>query len=126
MEPKFKAWVLFGPTTKFGEGRAHLLELIDRHGSIKHAVDEIGMSYRTAWGYIRELEAAAGFHLMERTPGRGEHGGTRLTPAGRKFLDRYWSFHDGIERSVTQQFARAFGKRNAAPAKKKKPSARRG
>ena len=121
MEPKIKVWVMFGPRTKFGEGRADLLDLIDRLGSINQAVAEIGMSYRTAWGYIRELESAAGFHLVERNPGRGVHGGTRLTPRGRRFVDQYRAFHHGLERSVVQQFAKAFGRRRAAAPARRKP-----
>jgi molybdate transport system regulatory protein len=120
VQPKIKVWVVFSPRTKFGQGRAELLELIDRLGSINKAVAQIGMSYRTAWGYIRELEKAAGFHLVERTPGRGVRGGTRLTPRGRRFLERYRSFHHGLERSVSQQFTKAFGRRRA-PAAGRKP-----
>lgn len=113
MQPKIKVWVVFSPRTKFGQGRAELLELIDRLGSINKAVAQMGMSYRTAWGYIRELEKAAGFHLVERTPGRGVRGGTRLTPPGRRFLERYRSFHQGLDRAVSQQFRKAFGRRRA-------------
>ena len=59
MRPKFKVWVVFGKRTKFGDGRAQLLALIDELGSIQKAVARVGMSYRTAWGYLRELEQAA-------------------------------------------------------------------
>jgi molybdenum-dependent DNA-binding transcriptional regulator ModE len=40
MEPKVKIWVAFDSQTKFGEGRAQLLESIDRVGSIKNAVEQ--------------------------------------------------------------------------------------
>ena len=88
MKPKFKVWVVFDEGTKFGDGRAQLLQQIDDLGSMNQAVARIGMSYRTAWGYLRELEGACGIQLMERTPGRGSEGGTRLTPEGREFLKR--------------------------------------
>ena len=29
------------------------------------------MSYRNAWGYLRDLEEAAGFKFVERVPGVG-------------------------------------------------------
>ena len=111
MEPKVKVWVAFGDQTKFGEGRARLFELIDQAGSINKAVIQLGMSYRMVWGYIRELEAAAGFPLLRRTPRRGGQGGTHLTPEGRRFLKRYWAFHHGLERAVTHEFTRAFKRR---------------
>ena len=107
-EPRVKIWVVFGDRTKFGDGRAALLESIDELGSINKAVARFGMSYRAAWGYIRELEAAAGFQLVRRTPGRGAQSGTRLTAKGRRFLERYRAFEHGVERSVGRQFTRVF------------------
>ncbi|HEY7648003.1 MAG TPA: LysR family transcriptional regulator [Methylomirabilota bacterium] len=123
MEPKLKVWVTFGERTKFGDGRARLLELIDQLGSINKAVARIGMSYRTAWGYIRELESAAGFQFLERRPGGGAHGGARLTKDGRRFLQRYWDFRQGLERVTDRQFAAAFkGVRKSRPGRARTPA----
>ncbi len=108
MKPKFKVWVAFSKRTKFGAGRAQLLELIDELGSIKQAVAWFGMSYRNTWGYLRELEEAAGFKFLERNPGGGARGGTRLTKEGRKFLNRYWRFRRGLDEVVSRHFARSF------------------
>ena len=74
--PRIKLWVVFGGRVKFGEGRAELLEAVERLGSFKKAVERMGMSYRAAWGYFRELERAAGVSLLERHPGGGPTGGT--------------------------------------------------
>ena len=106
MRPKLKVWVVFDAGVKFGDGRADLLELIDRLGSLQKAVAEVGMSYRSAWGYLRELERAAGFALLERHAGRGPVGGTRLTPRGRDFLARYRRFRSGLDDAVRRRFAR--------------------
>ena len=108
MKPKLKVWVIFGDTVKFGQGRAALLRLIDELGSIKQAVDRFEMSYRNAWGYLRELEKAAGFRLLERQPGGSRASGTRLTPKGREFLDRYDRFERSLEESVARCFDRTF------------------
>jgi len=105
---KFKVWVVFGERVKMGDGRAQLLELIDELGSIKKAVSGFGMSYRNAWGYLQELEQAAGFKILERTPGGGPRSGTRLTGAGRQFLKRYWGFRQGVEKAVRRHFAKSF------------------
>ena len=86
MQPRIKVWVVFGDRTQLGDGRARLFELIDELGSIKKAA-RMGMSYRAAWGYIRELEAAAGFRFLERTPGGGGTGGAFLTREARAFPD---------------------------------------
>src|SRR5262249_57610414 len=86
MRPKLRVWVTFGEDLKFGDGRARLLELIDSRGSLKKAAAELEMSYRNAWGYLRDLERAAGFKFLERVPGGGPGSGMRLTRAGRRFL----------------------------------------
>jgi len=106
--PRIKLWVVFGDRVKFGEGRAELLEAVERLGSLKKAVERMGMSYRAAWGYFRELERAAGIDLLERQPGGGPAGGTRLTPAGRRFVRQYRRFSGGLEALVERHFQRSF------------------
>ena len=106
--PRLKLWVVFGDDVKFGEGRAELLETMERLGSFKQAVDRMGMSYRAAWGYFRELERAAGLKLLERRPGRTPGGGTRLTPEGRLFVRRYRRFRQGLDPLVARHFEQSF------------------
>jgi len=67
VEPKIRVWVVFDKQLKLGAGRAQLLRLIDERGSLRKAAAEFGMSYRNAWGYLQELEQAAGFRFVERT-----------------------------------------------------------
>lgn len=110
-KPKLKVWVTFGDRVKFGDGRAQLLQLVDDLGSFKEAVARLGMSYRAAWGYFRELEAAAGFAFLERQPGRGPQRGTRLTREGREFLRRYRRFRQGLDQVVARDFGRSFPSR---------------
>ena len=108
MRPKVKVWVVFGKRTKFGDGRAQLLALIGELGSIHKAVARFGMSYRTAWGYLRELEQAAGFKLLEPGARGGRRGGTRLTKRAQRFLAQYWRFREGLDEVVARRFRIAF------------------
>ncbi len=111
MQPKLKVWVVFGEKVKLGDGRARLLESIDELGSLRKAVARFGMSYRAAWGYLRDLEKAAGFKLLERHPGGGRGSGMRLTAEGRQFLTRYARFRQGVDGAVARHFAKAFGRK---------------
>jgi molybdate transport system regulatory protein len=108
MKPKIKVWVAFSDDLKFGAGRARLLELIDEYGSLQRAAKKFEMSYRNAWGYLGELEKAAGFKFVERAPGGGPRSGMRLTKEAKRFLARYWKFRDGLDRAVKRHFERAF------------------
>ncbi len=109
MKPKLRVWVTFGKDLKFGDGRARLLELIDARGSLKKAAQELEMSYRNAWGYLRDLEEAADFKFVERAPGGGPDSGMRLTKAGKRFLARYQKFRSGVDNAARRHFDRTFG-----------------
>jgi molybdate transport system regulatory protein len=108
MKPKLRVWLVFPDDVKIGTGRAALLEAIEELGSIKAAAERFGMSYRYAWGYLRELEGAAGFHFIERQRGGGETGGAALTPRGKKFLARYWEFNRRMDAAAAREYARIF------------------
>ena len=108
MKPKVKVWVTFGDDLKFGDGRARLLEAIEKRGSLRKAADEFEMSYRNAWGYLRELESTAGFKFVERAPGGGPQSGMRLTRAGKRFLERYRKFRNGLDGAMKRHFERSF------------------
>ena len=110
MKPKLRVWVLFGGALKFGSGRAQLLEAIQARGSLRQAAKLLGMSYRNAWGYLRQLETAAGFAFVERAPGGRPRDGLRLTPKGREFLARYLRFQKSLDAASARRFARFFGK----------------
>lgn len=107
MEPKSKVWVVFEGGTKFGGGRAELLRLVESEGSLRKAVHRMGMSYRAAWGYLRELEEAAGFAFLER-PGKGRSSGTQLTKEARTFLDSFDAFRAHVEKDTGRAFGAAF------------------
>ncbi len=59
-----------------------LLSSIQRHGSIAQAAKEVGLSYRYAWGLLREGEQVFNDMLMTKTRGQG----TRLTPLAEKLI----------------------------------------
>jgi molybdate transport repressor ModE-like protein len=108
VEPKLRVWIVFGKRLKFGDGRARLLEAIEARGSLQQAAAEFDMSYRNAWGYLRELETAAGFKFLERTSTGSASRGMRLTPAAREFLKCYRAFQQRLDAAAPRQFARAF------------------
>ncbi len=83
-----------------GEGRARILELIDNTGSISHAAKEMKMSYRHAWGEVKQIESALGETVVRAHRG-GEHGGgTELSEVGKELLKAYKqlkSAHNDVE-----------------------------
>ena len=47
--------LLIGDRVALGPGKATLLDIIDKTGSISAAAREMGMSYRKAWGLIDNI-----------------------------------------------------------------------
>jgi molybdate transport repressor ModE-like protein len=63
-------------------GLLALLTAIDHSGSIARAAQAIGLSYRYAWGTLRDVEATFGGPLIVSGRGRG----TTLTPLAKKLI----------------------------------------
>jgi molybdate transport system regulatory protein len=108
LEPKSKVWLERAGRPVFGDGKARLLEQIDRSGSLAAAAQALGMSYRGLWGRLREMESRLGFKLVARTAGGPGGGGSRLTERGRDLLARYRRFRRGINAHVDGRFEKAF------------------
>ena len=75
-----------------GEGFALLLE-IDKTGSLTASARNLGMSYRKAWGILRDVEHHLGFHLVDKRRGGAAGGRTTLSPEGRQLVRAYNSQH---------------------------------
>ena len=108
---KSKVWVELDGRTIFGDGKARLLQAVQETGSIRAAAQRLRMSYRAAWGRLREMERRLGAPLVARRVGGLGGGGSRLTRLGEEFLCRYLDFRRGLNEEVDRRFARKFGPR---------------
>jgi molybdate transport system regulatory protein len=72
-----------------GEREARLLEAVDRVRSIKDAASEAGISYRTAWSAIQQMETALGRPMVVSRAGGPGGGATTLTEECRRLLELY-------------------------------------
>ena len=71
------------------EGRARLLKLISKTGSITKAAKNMDMSYRHAWGILKDIEESVDEKIIESTRGGKEGGGSKLTKTGNNLLSEY-------------------------------------
>jgi len=89
-------WLEAGEDMFFGSGRALLLSKIDEHGSLRKAAEDLGMSYRAAWGKIKQTEHVLGVRLIEQ---KGcKKGGYCLTREGKFLRERYFLWFREVER----------------------------
>jgi molybdate transport system regulatory protein len=86
----YKIWMLTESGENIlGEGKLHLLIGIAGKGSIRLAANDIGISYRKAWGDIRKAEQLLGFPLVQKQRGGRDGGRTTLTRDGELLLEAY-------------------------------------
>jgi molybdate transport system regulatory protein len=64
------------------------LRMIESRGSMMSAAREAGISYRTAWLWVRQANRVWGRRLVDRTHGGPGGGGAALTPEGRALVRR--------------------------------------
>ncbi|HDQ41903.1 MAG TPA: LysR family transcriptional regulator [Desulfonatronum sp.] len=84
----------------FGLGRAQLLERIQQHGSLRKAAEEMHMSYRAAWGKIKNSEEVMGIKLVEKVG--GNKSGYRLTNEGRRIMEQFFAWYKQLEKTALQ------------------------
>lgn len=69
--------------------RVALLESIDQQGSISAAAKQLGMSYRSAWDAVDEMNNLWESPLVAKQPGGAQGGGTRLTAEGARLIQGF-------------------------------------
>src|SRR2546422_7737086 len=85
-----------------GEREARLLDAVDRVRSIKDAAAEAGISYRTAWSAIQQMEQALGRPMVVSRAGGPGGGATTLTDECRRLLASYQDLRHRLEESPTR------------------------
>lgn len=66
-----------------------LLNKIKEKGSLKSAADSLEMSYRKAWGNIKDAEELLGYELTNKERGGKDGGQSTLTDKAVKLLEAY-------------------------------------
>ena len=95
--------ILLGRSIAIGPGKAELLGLIDRTGSISAAAREMGMSYRRAWTLVETMNTAFREPVVTAATGGKGGGGATVTDFGREALKRYRVMEEKAAVSVTAE-----------------------
>jgi molybdate transport system regulatory protein len=95
----YKIWIEVGGKAVFGIGIYQLLMLVRQTGSLKKASEGLKMSYRAAWGKVRDYENRLGIRLLEQ----GRHGrtGAHLTHEGEEIVDHFHKVLDEMDAVVS-------------------------
>lgn len=87
--PRMQLRLWLAPGLWLGPGKADLLELIARTGSISEAGRQMGMSYKRAWSLVTGMNAMFAQPLVLSERGGAGGGGATLTATGTEVLARF-------------------------------------
>lgn len=90
---KVHVWFEKNEGVYFGHGRYELLLLISELGSLKLAAEQMGISYRGAWGKIKKTEEVIGKPLIYKDNNKE---GYKLTEFGKDFVNEFKSYYDDV------------------------------
>jgi molybdate transport system regulatory protein len=108
MEPRSKLWVEKDGKIVLSDYRVRLLRLVDETGSLAEAAQRMGLSYRRAWGKVKEIEENLGLPLLQSSAGGPKGGGSRLSPEGRRLVDMYERYRTAAEQDLRREFDDVF------------------
>ena len=101
-----RLWIEGAEGTFLGYGRVVLLERIRDHGSITAAARSMDMSYRHAWNLVDSMNRQSRVAVVETSTGGRGGGGARLTDAGVKAIEAFWSTYEEFGRFLDERAAR--------------------
>ena len=90
------------------EYRVRLLELVQETGSLSEAAKRMGLSYRRAWGKVREMEDNLGQPLLATAVGGAHGGGSKLTPLGEALTAAFQRFRGRLQEDMENEFRSLF------------------
>ena len=94
--------IAVGDDIAIGQGKADLLEAIDRSGSISAAARELGLSYRKAWLMVDEMNKCFRTPVVVAAKGGVQGGGAQLTPLGVEALEDFRSIQAKAFEAIDQ------------------------
>jgi molybdate transport system regulatory protein len=103
-----KLWVERNGKIVLGDFRVKLLRLIDEEGSLREAAARLNISYRQAWGKVREIETNLGVRLVDSEIGGAGGGRSQLTEDARRLVAQYERFSATMDRHLETEFPRHF------------------
>jgi molybdate transport system regulatory protein len=98
---RLRVWLEQEDQTYIGIGSTLLLQQVEKLGSLRKASESLGMSYRRAWGKLKNAEERIGQPLVEKTKGKGQR--FNLSPYGKEVMEKFLHFYLDVEEYATKR-----------------------
>ena len=102
--PRMKLWLEADGKLVMSDYRVRLLEAIAETGSLSNAAKSMRLSYRRAWGKLKELEDNLGYPLVQSESGGPSGGQSSLTPDALTFVRAYRRFQERVATDMERAF----------------------
>ena len=107
LRPQLKLWLSSEKSdSSFGDGKWLLLETIEKTESLKSTCEKLGISYRKAWGNLKNAEECLDFTLVNKSRGGKTHGHSNLTAQGRAWMEAYSKFHSEVQDAAEAAYSK--------------------
>jgi len=104
IKPAFKIWFEAEGHHLFGQGTIELLKQICDKGNLVDATTAMKISYRHAWGLIKDAEKRIGESLVvTHKGGKSGGGGTKLTKKSKDLIKQYSRIEEVLNEIVEDQ-----------------------
>jgi molybdate transport system regulatory protein len=107
--PRMKLWLEADGKLVMSDYRVRLLEAIADSGSLSKAAESMRLSYRRAWGKLKELEDNLGYPLVTSESGGSRGGNSVLTKEALAFIDAYRRFQERVTADMDRAFHEELG-----------------
>jgi len=87
-----------------GDTEYRLLKHIANDKSLKAASDDLGISYRKAWGDLKKAEEFLGYQLLDRQRGGKNGGNSIVTDKALKLIEAYEALQQTFDDQVEAAF----------------------
>jgi len=102
LKSNYKLWFETEEGYVFGQGSFELLKGIQKEGTLTASARDLNMSYRHAWGIIKQMEENLGHAvIVTYKGGKDGGGGAKLTPIGKKLLKIYLKLKEAINQIIS-------------------------
>lgn len=108
LTPCQKLWVEMDGQIVMSDYRVRLLALVAETGSLAKAASAMKLSYRRAWGKIKEIETNLGIALVQSEVGGAGGGHTVLTPEAETIVAAYVRFQARMAEDLHAIFEEEF------------------
>lgn len=109
LTPRQKLWIDQDGKIVMSDYRVRLLALVAETGSLARAASAMKLSYRRAWGKIKEIETNLGVPLVQSEVGGAGGGHTVLTPEADAIVRAYVRFQARMTEQLNAIFEEEFG-----------------